>query len=87
MAIIGSVLSIYRRKIDDLEKAHADMRVDYIPRDELERHLDAMQKAREAMHADNTRKLERIEDQLVRLYDRIDKTVFRPSSNRTRTGD
>lgn len=83
MALLSGILNVYRRKVDRLE----DLKGSYVSRTDLEKHLDGIAAARALMHQENTRKLERIEDGLRRVHDRIDQIPFRTANARTRASD
>lgn len=85
--MVGGILEIYRRKVDALERQHTKLLSSYVTREDLEKHLDSLAIARLQMHIENTRKLERIEDGLTRLHDRIDQTSQRSTNTRTRSSD
>lgn len=87
VSLFGWNLSTYRRKIDALEKGHAALLASYVSRTELEKDLLKIAEARKEMHAENTRKLERIEDSVTRLHGRIDEIPFRSFNARTRSSD
>lgn len=87
MALLSAILAVYRKKIDDLEHAHTTLLSSYVTRAELQKQLDDIASARVQMHIENTRKLERIDDGLTRIHNRIDQVVTRPPNTRTRSSD
>lgn len=103
--LLAAVGVLYRGKVDVLEKNQ----VNYVTLDVLDKHLDKIAEERRsiataqaAWHAENTRRLERIEDDtkggleriegamargLERIHDRIDSIPYRPPQTRTRSSD
>jgi hypothetical protein len=87
VGLLSALAAIYRKKIDDLQDGHTQLLSTYVTREELTRHLDSISQARTAMHSENTRKLERIEDGLSRIHERIDEIPYRSTGARTRSSD
>jgi len=87
MALLSAVLAAYRKKVDDLEHAHTKLLSSYVTRVDLEKKLEDIADARAAMHVENTRKLERIEDGLSRIHERINDIPYRTPAARTRNTD
>ena len=90
IVIIGWIFDVYRRKIDTLEKYHADLPKAYVPRDELMQRLDSMSDDRWRMHEENREKNEAqhqeymknlsnirddIREDLRSVHDRIDEIL------------
>lgn len=91
MALLAAFFELYRRKVDDLEHEHTKLLSSYVTREDFEKKLEALGRGiaegRQQMHLENTRKLERIEDGLTRIHDRIDQVGPRPTNTRTRSSD
>ena len=85
--LLGILGGVYKGKIDETAKELGDLKGEAVTREELNRHLDAIAKSRQQMHIENTRKLERIDDSLQRVYDKIDAIPFRSQHSRTRAND
>lgn len=104
-ALLTGVAVLYRGKVDAIEKAQ----VNYVTHEDLEKHLEkiaderrVIAQAQATWHQENTRRLERIEDDtkdgleriegamargLERIHDRIDSFANRSPQDRTRSTD
>lgn len=104
-ALLTGVAVLYRGKVDTLEKNQGN----YVTHEDLEKHLEKIAEERRQIaasqagqHTENTRRLERIEDDtkdglerigdamqkgLERIHDRIDAIAARSTQTRTRSTD
>lgn len=72
MGVLGVFVNLYRTKVDRLEDRHTDAVKLYITRAELREYLQEIRDDRLRMHEENSDKLVRIDDALIRLHSRID---------------
>ena len=72
MTVIGALGALFGRRVDVLEEAHRDSLKHFVTREELTSEMQAQTAAKAAMHVENTRRLERIEDNLTKQFEHVD---------------
>lgn len=91
MTVLGAMAAVYWRKMEELQKAQSRLEANTVSRADLDKKLDDLAAARQSMHEENTRRLERMEDDikdgLARIHDRMDAALRRPAGVRTRSSD
>jgi hypothetical protein len=73
VGLLGTLFGVYKGKIEDLERRQ----LNFITRDELERHIDQLRADRMQQHTENLMRLKDIGEDINRLHDRIDMALKR----------
>jgi len=69
LAVISFIVNMYRQKIDRLELSHRN----FVTREELERHVAQIRDDKLQMHRENLTRMDRIDDAINRVQDRVDR--------------
>jgi hypothetical protein len=80
LGLLGTIAAIYRGKMNHIEEQQLALerrQVNYVTRDELERHIDQLRADRMQQHTENLLRLKTIGEDINRLHDRIDQVLDR----------